>query len=68
MPASDHQWDKPAAMAIPESGFLVLEEGRYGPIFPRTPACYGFSVIGKVKGVGNKRSGTHGNKIEAAAR
>ena len=26
-----------------------LERGRYGPIFPRTPACYGFSIIAKVK-------------------
>ena len=22
--------------------------GRYGPIFPKTPACYGFSIIAKV--------------------
>ena len=25
-----------------------VEQGRYGPIFPKTPACYGFSVIAKV--------------------
>jgi hypothetical protein len=36
-------------MAIPKDGFFKLEEGRYGPIFPRTPACYGFSVVAKVR-------------------
>ena len=24
------------------------EQGRYGPIFPKTPACYGFSIIAKI--------------------
>jgi len=41
-------WTKPSAMAIPKGGFAKLEQGRYGPIFPKTPACYGFSVIAKV--------------------
>ena len=43
-------WTKPAAMAIPEGGFFKdkVEQGRYGPIFPRTPACYGFSIIAKI--------------------
>src|SRR4029079_2970099 len=42
-------WTKPAALAIPEGGFFKdkVEQGRYGPIFPRTPACYGFSIIAK---------------------
>jgi hypothetical protein len=32
---------KPAAVAIPKGGFFKdkLEQGRYGPIFPKTPAC-----------------------------
>jgi hypothetical protein len=38
---------KPAAMAIPKEGFLKREDGRYGPIFPRTPARYGFRIIAK---------------------
>ena len=42
-------WTKPAALAIPKEGFFALEQGRFGPIFPKTPACYGFSVIAKVK-------------------
>ena len=24
------------------------EQGRYGPIFPKTPACYGFSILAKI--------------------
>ena len=36
-------------MAIPKEGFFQLEQGRYGPIFPRTPACYGFTIIAKIK-------------------
>ena len=33
----------------PAGGLLHEERGRYGPVFPRTPACYGFSIIAKVK-------------------
>ena len=48
--ASKQDWTKPAAKAIPEGGFDPdhVEQGRYGPIFPRTPACYGFSIIAKL--------------------
>ena len=42
-------WTKPAAMAIPKEGYFKVEQGRYGPIYPRTPANYGFTVIAKVK-------------------
>jgi hypothetical protein len=35
-------------MAIPKEGFPETEQGRYGPIFPRTPACYGFSILAKI--------------------
>ena len=42
-------WTKPAAMAIPKEGYFKLEQGRYGPIYPRSPANYGFTVIAKVK-------------------
>ena len=42
-------WTKPAAMAIPKEGYFKLEQGRYGPVFPRTPANYGFTIIAKVK-------------------
>src|SRR4051812_44216138 len=39
---------KPAAVAIPKST-EHLEKGKYGPIYPKTPACYGFTLIAKVK-------------------
>src|SRR6202044_2850704 len=39
----------PAASATPPEGYFELERGRYGPVYPRTPACYGFSIIAKVK-------------------
>src|SRR3954447_515545 len=42
-------WTKPAAMAIPKEGYFKLEQGRYGPMYPRTPANYGFTIIAKVK-------------------
>jgi hypothetical protein len=38
-----------ARMAIAKEGYFELERGRYGPIYPRTRACYGFSIIAKVK-------------------
>jgi hypothetical protein len=37
---------KPQAMAIPKDA--QLERGKYGPIFPKTPACYGFTIIAKI--------------------
>ena len=43
-------WTKPAAMAIPPEGYFTEERGRYGPVYPRTPACHGFSIIAKVEG------------------
>jgi hypothetical protein len=49
--ASDQKdWTRPAAMAIPKGGYFpdTVEKGRYGPVFPRTPACYGFSILAKV--------------------
>jgi len=45
----ENDWTKPAAMAIPKEGYFTLEKGRYGPIFPKTPANYGFTIIAKVK-------------------
>src|SRR5688500_4782440 len=47
--ANSLDWTTPAAMAIPKEGYFKREQGRYGPIFPRTPANYGFTVIAKVK-------------------
>lgn len=39
---------KPAAVLIPKHDD-AWEVGKYGPIWPRTPACYGFTLIANVK-------------------
>jgi hypothetical protein len=39
---------RPQAAAIPKST-EHLEKGKYGPIYPKTPACYGFTIIADVK-------------------
>ena len=39
----------PAALAIPKEGYFKRVDGAHGPIFPKTPANYGFSVLAKVK-------------------
>jgi hypothetical protein len=57
---------KPAAMAIPKEGYFEVERGRYGPVFPRTPACYGFSIIAKVKEGREDAIREHGKTIQAA--
>ena len=43
-------WTKPAAMAIPKGEFdpATAQQGRYGPIFPKSPANYGFSILAKI--------------------
>ena len=47
---SKQDWTKPAAVAIPKGGFNKdqAEQGRYGPVFPKSPACYGFSILAKI--------------------
>ena len=41
---------KPRGDGDSEGGFFKdkVEQGRYGPIFPKTPACYGFSILAKI--------------------
>ncbi len=59
-------WSKPAAMAIPKGGFFEdkVEQGRYGPIFPKTPACYGFSIVAKIIPGREERFYEHARTIE----
>lgn len=59
-------WTKPAAMAIPKGGVLEgkVERGRYGPIFPKTPANYGFTVIAKIIPGREDAIRTYGKSIE----
>ncbi|MDT5255838.1 MAG: hypothetical protein QOD10_918 [Mycobacterium sp.] len=66
MPVTDHEWSKPAAMAIPAEGYFELQRGRYGPVFPRTPAGYGFSIIAKVKPGREDAVREYGKTIQAA--
>jgi hypothetical protein len=39
------------AMHIPDGGFFSgkVEQGRFGPVFPRTPLNFGFTIIAKIK-------------------
>jgi hypothetical protein len=64
----ESDWTKPAAMAIPKEGYFTLEQGRYGPIFPKTPACYGFSVVAKVKDGREQAVRGYGKSIEEAVK
>ena len=57
-------WTKPAAMAIPKEGYFELEQGRYGPIYPKTPANYGFTIIAKIKPGREEVIRAYGKKIE----
>ncbi len=55
-------------MAIPKEGYFKLEQGRYGPVFPRTPANYGFTVIAKVKPGREHAIREYGKTIEQAVK
>jgi hypothetical protein len=56
---------KPQAVVIPkETGHL--EQGKYGPIYPRTPACYGFTIIANVKPGRAEIIRNHGYKLAKA--
>ena len=37
----------PKAMAMPKDT-STLPQGKYGPIFPKSPACHGFTIIAKI--------------------
>src|SRR3982750_2785702 len=65
---TDHQWMTPKALALPKEGYFKKEEGRYGPIFPKTPANYGFTIIVKVKEGREDAIREYGNTIEAAVK
>jgi hypothetical protein len=64
----ESDWTTPAAMAIPKEGYFTLEKGRYGPIFPKTPACYGFSVVAKVIPGREQAVRDYGKSIEEAVK
>jgi len=62
--ATDQNWTKPAAKAIPREGYFTLEQGRYGPTYPRTPACHGFTIIAKIKPGTEEEIRAYGTQIE----
>jgi hypothetical protein len=61
-------WSLPAARAIPKEGYFELERGRYGPLFPQTPANYGFTVIAKVKPGCEQAIREYGKTVEEAVK
>ena len=58
----------PAAMAIPEEGYFEYQAGRYGPVFPKTPANYGFTIIAKIKPGTEEAVRDYGKRIEETIR
>lgn len=66
MATKDGDWSKPSAMAIPKEGYFEYKEGNYGPVFPKTPACYGFTIIAKLKPGREAAMRTYGDTIEKA--
>jgi len=56
---------KPQAAVIPKST-AHLENGKYGPIFPKTPACYGFTIVADLKPGRAEAMRGYGNKLAKA--
>ena len=38
---------RPQAMAMPKDP-ATLPQGKYGPVYPKSPACHGFTIIAKI--------------------
>ena len=61
-----NDWTRPKAVAIPKEGYFKLEQGKYGPVFPRTPACHGFTIIAKIKPGKEQLIREYGTTLEKA--
>jgi hypothetical protein len=61
-----NDWTRPQALAIPKEGYFKFEQGRSGAVYPKTPACYGFSVVAKVKPGREQAIRDYGKNIEEA--
>jgi hypothetical protein len=57
--------NRPKAVAIPKST-EHLEKGKYGPIFPKTPACHGFTIVANVKPGRAETIRNYGHRLAAA--
>ncbi|MBO9517495.1 MAG: hypothetical protein J7493_05470 [Porphyrobacter sp.] len=57
-----------SAMLIPPGGVFPdrVEQGRYGPIFPRSPLNYGFTIIAPIKPGTEENFYAYARNIEAA--
>jgi hypothetical protein len=58
---------KPQAMAIP-ADTSNLKQGKYGPIYPKSPACHGFTIIAKIIPGREAVFHQYAQNIEAAVR
>jgi hypothetical protein len=63
---NEKNWTNPQAMAIPKEGYFKFEQGKYGPVYPKTPACYGFTIIAKIKPGKEEVIRGYGKTIEGA--
>ena len=58
-------WTKPAAMAIPKADSPRIRWNRADTArLPKTPACYGFSIVAKVIPGREEAFYEHGKKME----
>jgi hypothetical protein len=62
-----NDWTRPWAVAIPKGGsFGDEKKGRYGPIWHKSPSCYGFSLVAKIIPGREQAFYDHAKKLEAA--
>ena len=66
MAQDKRDWTEPKAVAIPKEGYFELQQGKYGPVYPKTPACYGFTIIAKIKPGREEVIRGYGKTIEGA--
>jgi hypothetical protein len=66
--ASTEDFLTPAALAIPKEGYFERVEGPHGPLFPKTPANYGFSILAKVLPGREETIRGYAKTIEAAVK
>ncbi len=57
-----------SAVAIPKGGYFPerVEQGRFGPVFPRTPLNYGFNIIAKIIPGTEENFYAHARRMEKA--
>jgi hypothetical protein len=61
----EYEWLTPKGVAIPKES-KDWQQGRFGPVWPKTPACYGFTIVCKVKPGRAEIVREHGKTIASA--